>query len=938
MLEVRCGVADRSHENRFFRYFASEVKNQFEKLGFDGILIGMPECKVQEKLQIDALLITDSTITIIDFKDYDDCTVTLPDESDFERGRWTTNNDVVVKGGSSPNPYTQLRLQRRRLREILEIFCRHKTANFDPRHITSMVCFTGKISVQGSVPGQAKLTFSIADGESFLERLYDIVNVKSVGLLGSAFVQEMLPKLFDAPAYECELHPNKPAIVPVEKTAPQVEDSYLEKLEDFFASEDDVFVVRSTDCKKRLESALAAREAAHDAGFMETKILSPTKLVGDNLCADIIPDGSLYSEIYDFRSMFHDEDLDVDRVPVGTAPDKFFLSGDDDIPKPIDTRLAFVIYEGQLITDSAWTDDNVIFGSGRLLSDTLAYLSMGPQNNGMNKIVVIGDDCQLGASSKSSSCLYPDAYPDELSVTCADLSSGTACGDIERACGYVADCIHKSDHSLLSLRGFSSGVSVIDTAEEERSVIKDAVDNWRGHKIITYTNAQANRLNLYIKQSILCNGKGLAPRDIIVFNEQFDAISSDPFASAQPIKPIRNGEFAQVASVGEPILFLPDQNGDDADSVTLVPITFVLEGTREELETCVFLEYLYSDKAEVSGAQAQAIRIKMAEIEKEYYRQHPFDQGNPFYEEMISEGQFASMKREDGSVQYRDSSDKRKLTPQERQYREDARRRLNSAGSPYFRLKNIAKARFGWCLTAHKSRSYIWSEVTLSSNAEMGKNSDGYFRYLYTAASRAKDHLNIVRWEDVSPFGKTVFDSEPSNARKKLKREIILKASSVETLGDELRAVVIKATSDLKPNHHASTKWREAYRFENAGHEAIVAFDYNKNAEVFAPRLEKGDGAFLSLLSERLKGEGPSISVESSMMPIYEYISNLEPGQISIEINKSLPYQDEIAVKWTDLSFCAVVHHGTEKLISRIELQYGSREAFNHLKSLLVKE
>lgn len=938
MLEVRCGVADRSHENRFFRYFASEVKNQFERLGFDGILVGMPECKVQDKLQIDALLITDSTITIIDFKDYDGCAVTLPDESDFERGRWTTNSDVIIKGGSSPNPYTQLRLQRRRLREILEIFCRHKTADFDPRHITSMVCFTGKISVQGNVPGHAKLTFSIADEESFLERLYDIVNVKSVGLLGSAFVQEMLPKLFDAPTYECELHPNKPAIVPAEEPAPQVEDSYLEKLEDFFASEDDIFVVRSTDCKKRLESALAAREAAHDAGFIETKILSPTKLVGDNLCTDIIPDGSLYSEIYDFRSKFHDEDLDVDRVPVGTAPDKFFLSGDDDIPKPIDTRLAFVVCEGQLITDSTWTDGNTIFGSGRLLSDTLAYLSIGPQNSGMNKLVVIGDDCQLGASSESSSCLYPNAYPDELSVTCADLPSGTIRGDIEKACDRMADCIRKSDHSLLSLRGFSSGVSIIDTAEDERSAIKNAVDNWRGHKIVTYTNAQANRLNLYIKQSILRNGEKLAPGDIVIFNEQLDAVSSDPFASAQPIKSIKNGEFAQIVSVGEPILFLPAQNDNDADSVTLVPITFVLEGAREELETCVFLEYLYSDKAEVSGAQAQAIRIKMAEIEKEYHRQHPFGQGNPFYEEMIREGRFTPMEKEDGSVQYRDNSDNRKLTPQERRHREDVRRQLNSAGSLYFRLKNIAKARFGWCLTAHKSRSYTWSEVTLSSNAEMGKNSDGYFRYLYTAASRAKEHLNIVRWKDVSPFGKTVFDSEPSNARKKLKREIILKASSVETLGDELRTVVFKVAGDLKPSHHASSKWREAYRLENANREAIVAFDYNKDAEVFAPRLEKGDSTVLSLLSERFEGEEPSTSVESSMMPIYEYISDLEPGQISIEINKSLPYQDEITVKWTDLSFCAVVHHGTEKLISRIELQYGSREAFNHLKSLLVKE
>lgn len=937
MLEVRCGVADRSHENRFFRYFASEVKNRFESLGFDGVLIGMPKCTVRENLQIDALLITDSAITIIDFKDYDGCTVTLPEESDFERGRWTTDSDIVVKGGSSPNPYTQLRLQRSRLREILEMFCRHKTAGFDPKHITSMVCFTGKISIKGSIPGRAKLTFSIADGESFLERLYDVVNVRSAGLLGSEFVKEMLSKLFEAPVYECELHPGKPAVMLVEEPVLKAEDTFVKKVKNFFASDDDVLIIRSTDYKKRLESAFVAREAAHDAGFIETKILSPTKLVGENLCDDIALDGSLYSEIYDFRAKYHDEDLGIDRVPVGTAPDRFFLSKDSDIPEAIDARLAFVVCEGQLITDSVWSNGKAIFGSGRLLSDLLEYLSIGAQNNGTNKLVVVGDDCQLGASSESSSCLYSDAYPSSLTVACTDLSPSQAEGDLESVCGQLADCIHKSDYSLFSLSGLSNGVSVIDTKEDERAAIEDAVRNWRAHKIITYTNAQANTLNLFIKRSILRNGERLASGDIVVFNEQFNAVASDSFADTEPTRLIRNGQFAQIRKVGEPIFSIPGQNDEGADAVTLVPVSFVLEGSREELETYVLFEYLYSDKAEISDGQAQAIRIKMAELEKKAYQQHPFCQGNPFYDEMIRADQFVSIEKEDGTVQYRDKSDRRKLTPQERRYREDVKRRLYSPGSLYFFLENTAKARFGWCLTAHKSRSYVWNEITLSSNAEMGRNSDGYFRYLYTGASRAKECLSVVRWEDVSPFEKTVFDADPSNARKRSKRKSLFRASSIENLGNEVKSVVIKVAPDLRPSHHASTKWREAYRFENAGREAIVAFDYNKDGEVLAPRLEKGDGAILLLLLERLENEGSEVSVDSPMMPIYEYLCSLEPGQIMITVNKSLPYQDEITVKWADASFCAVVYHGADKLVSRVELQYGSREAFGHFESLLRK-
>ena len=56
---VKYGLADRAHENEFFRYFARSVKAYFDKKGIPALLMGMPECKVDSRLQIDALLITD---------------------------------------------------------------------------------------------------------------------------------------------------------------------------------------------------------------------------------------------------------------------------------------------------------------------------------------------------------------------------------------------------------------------------------------------------------------------------------------------------------------------------------------------------------------------------------------------------------------------------------------------------------------------------------------------------------------------------------------------------------------------------------------------------------------------------------------------------------------------------------------------------------------
>ena len=129
--EVRTGR--QAHENEFFRYFAKSVKAYFDKKGIRACLLGMPTCLVNDRLQIDALLITPKTLTIIDFKDYGG-RLLLPDETEFRRGSWMMDSGLQVKGGSSPNPIYQTGLQRDRLMKTLELTCRN-LSTFDPHHI-----------------------------------------------------------------------------------------------------------------------------------------------------------------------------------------------------------------------------------------------------------------------------------------------------------------------------------------------------------------------------------------------------------------------------------------------------------------------------------------------------------------------------------------------------------------------------------------------------------------------------------------------------------------------------------------------------------------------------------------------------------------------------------------------------------------------------------
>ena len=115
MLEIRRGTAAKNYENTFFREFAENLKNFFEKYSIDGLLIANSECEAEKRLQIDALLITNNVVCIIDFKNFGG-KIKLPRnaKSEFEFGKWTNDNGAIIKGGNSINPFIQLKNQKER--------------------------------------------------------------------------------------------------------------------------------------------------------------------------------------------------------------------------------------------------------------------------------------------------------------------------------------------------------------------------------------------------------------------------------------------------------------------------------------------------------------------------------------------------------------------------------------------------------------------------------------------------------------------------------------------------------------------------------------------------------------------------------------------------------------------------------------------------------
>ena len=255
MLEIRRGIAAKNYENSFFREFAKNLYKMFEKYGMDGLLIGNSECTVENRLQIDALLITKQVVCIIDFKNFEG-QINLPRPSDFLYGMWTNSNNEHIKGGSYINPYCQLKTQRKRFYDVFKnnIESNLPTSDFfNPRHTVRVVCFQKPIELIGNIPPEDEVNFKIIDQSNYLEKLKDILDVNDKEVLLTPKSHPSFSDVFEADLFDIKEKYNEAYNFKPESNNLDFEGlrtdqkTALKEIDDFLKAENEqVFILQGT--------------------------------------------------------------------------------------------------------------------------------------------------------------------------------------------------------------------------------------------------------------------------------------------------------------------------------------------------------------------------------------------------------------------------------------------------------------------------------------------------------------------------------------------------------------------------------------------------------------------------------------------------------------------------------------------------------------------
>lgn len=979
MLEVRRGLSVRSYENTFFREFAQNLSLLFDRYDLEGVLIGNSICAASENLQIDGLLIVNNTLCVIDFKNYGGV-ITLPDHKDFMDSVWTNESGDLVKGGSHINPYKQLAQQKKALVWVyhnspLKTLIAEYGDSLNPSHTKRIVCFQHPIELVGTIPRKDELDFFITDKNRYLEVIKDIIDVTdgSISLSDKSFT--VFKDVFKADHFELnevygedELITNEiaasvgeyePVLEPIlEVGSTKVADGKslfddqevaLQRIKQFLNTDDEkVLILEGSSQSGKSYLIPHIKDAAFRQGFAQVELLATSYKVIKNLLHDADEFSSMYGYIYGGSSQFVAQEESTEINNANASADEAVDDGTDGFLEIIPVKICededktlYVIDEAHLLSNSFVQSLVKQFGTGRVLADFIDFINLDGSNR---KVIFVGDQYHMVMGKKDENALNPILYNTQYSLSTVVCSLNPKKGDdITAQARRLIDGIDNKQFNNLSF-DYGDSFALLDRSEIRNLITKNLKNSF---KILNYTNKACSAVNLWIKKSILRNGEILTANDLVLINNNVDAIPLDN--SINPTKRIFNGDFAWVDTTSESTSYTIGIRNKNPITLSFKNLTLKLCDSGEIVDTCYLENYLVED---LTDDTRLAIKILINQKLNELLTAYPFDGSeakreaiaSKEYQDQLSatnelEVQSKNGERVTTKLKQAHASLKRILKKAARYHKRDCMRLVRTdTSSDYFKLSNSLHLRYGWCITVNKAMSYRWDSILLDANAEhRGTTNDAYYRWLYSGITRANRKVNIINIETISPFDNIIIDDKPTG--KTAPPYLVLDGSVKKDmpslygfLDNEFLSITVQiydhvnkilADSGLSVKGVRHNNYQEIYDVTDGASTATVNFSYKKNGQVAIKTPTGG--------SDELNSRVAGMFANAKGSDDFAFVTPLWKAACYKNINKGLSLAESgLSIKWvneTDYKDSIKISDGESYLVA--ELNYNNVGVFS---------
>jgi hypothetical protein len=890
VLEIRKNRFSKPFENDFFRILATKLSVKFDALKLNGVLIGSPVCTKSSALQLDALLITDTGITIIDFKNRGG-QITLPNANTFDSGSWTSpsnrKNDPtpnVIQGGSgSKNPFKQIQLQKEKLNSILTTFIQpyiKKGENIETKDTYSIVCFQQPITLIGSIPSHLQRIFYIVDPNSIIKTISDLFDVtpnewqgKITGYKLSTNVFDQIKKIFLADSYDPfvdnSLYAEFDKIkFPEIEAGSQLEliDAEFEKLqpkvEEFIKADTSVLIVNCDITSFRLEfieKLTTAYLTLNGDDSENTNIESKVCFLAPNNrhVSDLVRLGapgftsSLYGKLYDY------EHSTIELLSNSMNEKEVFPL----LENKEATGMLYVIFNAHLVYNfEAGAEDLVKFGSGSLCNDTLKYLDI---NNRKNKVILVNDPFFYGHRAETIAT-NTVLESNKLKYLEVELSPRP----LEANKKNISDLIKNLNQNNFSHFSFNKNpnINFIHGENFKKQLEKISVQNLiNGISILTREKSENKGINSWIRKNKGVLEKNIQKGDVIwIRNRAIVPEETDPFSIP---KHVLSGDIGEVLEISDRYSFSSTKYKFEAIEVTKCKIKL------KDYESIRILYVSTNSVDDISNYHEfkKHIQIRCREIVDDYLETNKIEikdilQPQEFEEYMKQKKQLSEygelFNREDEESD--DGKIDKKSKKLDAEWKINKRKELyvkskliKDINSEYFKISQLVHFDFAWAVSLKSCYGYQFEEIYLVEYTNALKNIERFHQFLYSAVG-CSEKLNIHNFSNINPWFSIntgiVIENIPNVSEKS---QVLVQIKAVEL--DEKDRIIsekykltefdaefvllcrwvhnkLEGKTEFILQSIDHSPYQEKYHFANGAEKSTLILSYNKNWEIKAPK------------------------------------------------------------------------------------------------------
>jgi len=781
MLEILNNRTEHTHENEQFRRVVDIIETTFDKLGYNGLLIGNPFNESYSRFRADAILYYDNGLILIDFKDYKGIIKLPPNENEFYSKKWYNESPkdrsrLEIKAGSSfINPFRQLVYYRNAFRELVE-----KNKYFDrinPARVCIANIFSGPIEIHNEVPRNLPY-YKLIQESDLGNFLYDYASENSY----TENIANVLKNIFPAEKWIKKFEVSKTEPI-IEKQIIEIDNDVEKNIVDFLKAEDGgILVLESMNSKDR-DSWLRfiANEAvnfnipqiekwSHSARISK-KIQKRSGIRTEGIYS-IIYGGSDIEEKNENPDKEEQEEELMEVIPLKSSKD-------------IDEKALIIVTEAHLVSRSLSQSELLRFGTGRLLEDIIKFLN--PNSN--RKIVFIGDPYSLTFGKDEDSALNLETLSelyDKEKIKHYRKPIGNNFSEGKEK--LRTDLANSIENTLFNNLNYSFDKATLIDLHDDNQIIQNLhswftqpFSNDPENAVLFYSKKDCLKTNKWIKKQCLKNGDNLAIGDLLIVNNNVSIPDESGFKIPRRIV---NGMFFTVLELKETQQeSIKIRQSQDPIILSFTKIKVKCLSLLGLPETDIWiLDNYFNSKDGLTKEEQIAFRVFVNTKINDEKRKQKFEDSQE-YKQLLHDKQYNGLSNEEKDAIK--TLVKNYSLPKEKKEKVETSRNARNLLSVYykkyskklfFQIKdsdpfvNAVFVKYGWAITVHKAIGSNYKEVIIKGHRKEndGITNSSYFRWLYSGVTSG-NIVNITSPKTINPFMNCVFEDGS-------KREVSLKS------------------------------------------------------------------------------------------------------------------------------------------------------------------